>query len=170
MRRALVVFCTCVLFALGLFLAPAEAGGYRDGGGYGPRHRPHHARNAWYSSDCCYRRIVRHLTEVRYVRIAPPHRHVHRPHYRPWREVYYAPPRPPREVYSRPRPASYVDVYVGPPRRFEGYPPGYFNRYDDGYDAYNAVDVPVKRVCVQRRTPVIDGKGGWVWGFKRVCR
>jgi len=52
-------FCAC-LFAFALPAAPAQAGGYGIGV-HGPGH-------VWYSSSCCYRRVVRHEREVFYVR------------------------------------------------------------------------------------------------------
>ena len=177
MRNAFAVLCSCVLLVFCFAVSPASAGEYYNG--YYPRYRG----NVWYSSDCCYKKIVRHVREVRYVRTWPVRRYGccgpdYGPRYgygpyRPYREGYYAPYRPYREGYYG-RPASYTEVYVGPARRFEGYPPGYpgpryYNgRYGNGYDAYNSADIPAVS-CHWRRTPVLDGKGGWVWGFKRAC-
>lgn len=160
MRAALAILCTCVLFALGAFVAPAEAGGYRYGDGYYPRY----GGDVWYSSKCCYKKIVRH--DVRYVRIEPWRRYGY--YGRPWRDGYYGGYRPWREGYygGYRRPVSYTDVYVGPARRYEGYPPGYFNGGYNGYDGYDAYN---SAACIQRRVPVLDGRGGWVWGFKQVC-
>jgi len=175
MRAASAILCTCVLFVLGVFVAPAEAGGYRYGDGYYPRyggHYPRYGGDVWYSSKCCYKKIIRH--DARFVRIDPWRRYGEYAPYRPWREGYYAPPYRPNYY----RPASYTDVYVGPARRYNGYPPGYFNGgynghngYNgyDGYDAYNSVNVVGAPTCIQRRVPVLDGRGGWVWGFKQVC-
>lgn len=161
MRTALAVLSTCVLFALGAFVGPAQAGGghrsYDDG--YYPRR--HHG-DVWYSSKCCYKKIVRHVRTVRYVRIDPYRRHhgYYGP-YRPWREGYYD--RPWREGHYH-RPANYTEVYVdGPPRRYVG-GVGY-----DAYDAYNAADADGAPSCYRRRAPIADGRGGWVWGFKQVC-
>ena len=120
MRAALSVLCSCVLMVLAAAINPAHAGDrYYGGGGvyYGDGYYHRSRGNAWYSSDCCYRRVVRHVTQVRYVHVAP-RRYGWAP-YRPWREGYYRPQRP---VYVG-RPASYTEVYVGPARRFEGYPP-----------------------------------------------
>jgi hypothetical protein len=52
-------FCAC-LFAFALPAAPAQAGGYGIGV-HGPGY-------VWYSSSCCYRRVVRHRRDVFYVR------------------------------------------------------------------------------------------------------
>lgn len=159
MRFALAVLCTCVLVALGAFVVPAQAGGYRyyDNGYY-----PRYGGNVWYSSSCCYEKIVRH--EVRYVRIDPyggygyydPYRRYG--YYGPYgREGYYGPYRD--DGYGLPV-SYYTDAYVGPPRRYYGYRAVYGPRYQgyyNGYDAYNSADV----ACVQRRAQALDGK--------RVC-
>ena len=166
MRTAFAVLCTCVLLALGAFAGPAQAGGYRYyDDGYYPR-RPQ--GDVWYSSKCCYKKIVRHVRQVRYVRVSPWRRYgYYGDDYRPYR-----PYRPSRPYGDYGGPASYTDIYIDvPPRpRYVDYPPPR-SRYDrwDGYDAYNSADVNVAPTCYQRRTPVLDGKGGWVWGFKRVC-
>jgi hypothetical protein len=170
MRTAFAILCWCVLLALGGFVGPASAGGgfdgyyeryrdyprYRDG--YHPRR--HHGR-VWYSSDCCYKKIVRHERTSRYVRIHRQHRYgYYEPPYRPYR-----PYRPYGEgYYSRP-PMQYGEYYVVPPQ-----PPLPPPRYQGGYsayDAYNAYNyVPD---CTQRRVRVLDGRGGWVWGSRQVC-
>jgi len=166
MRTALAVLCTCVLFALGAFVGPAQAGGYRySDDGYYPR-RQH--GDVWYSSKCCYKKVIRHVRTVRYVRIDPYRRHGYYGPYRPWREGYYGRP---SSYYGRP--ASYTEVYIDgppPPPRYADYPPPRW-RYDrwNGYDAYNSADVNVAPTCYRRRAPVLDGRGGWVWGFKQVC-
>ena len=114
-RIAYVILCSCLLVLTALFAGPACAGDYGDGyyrdGYYGGRsyrggyHRPHRTR-VWYSSNCCYRKIVRHVRSVRYVRVRPRHR-------------YYG------YNYDRPRyRTSYYDV---PPRRYVGYD-GYADR------------------------------------------
>ncbi len=165
MRNAFAVLCSCVLMALGVAVSQAQPRDRYDDGDSRP------GSNVSYSSDCCYKKIVRTVREVRYVRIPMPGRYGWGPDRR-WREGYVRPRRP---AYVR-RPASYTEVYVGPARRFEGYPPGYFDRprydrYDryDGYDAYNSADVAAAPVCTSRRIRVLDGRGGWVWGIKRVC-
>lgn len=188
MRAASAVLCTCVLLIFGAYVESAHAGGYRDyGDGYAPRYRgggegyyPRYNRgNVWYSSKCCYKKIVRHVREVRYVRTEPYRRYGYEGSYRPWREGYSGgyDRRPWRRGYYG-RPVSYTDVYVGPARRYEGYPPGYGNvgynggysgGYNGGYDSYNSADVVVAPACVQRRVPVGDGRGGWVWAVRRAC-
>jgi hypothetical protein len=63
MRTILAALCSCA-FVVALSAAPAQAGGYGYGG-YGPSH-------VWYSSSCCYRRVVRHRRDVFYVRAGGP--------------------------------------------------------------------------------------------------
>ena len=114
-RIAYVILCSCLLVFTVLLAGPARAGDYRDGyyrDGYNSgryyRSRYHRARHprVWYSSNCCYRKIVRHVRSVRYVRVRPRHR-------------YYG------RYYNRPRyRVSYYDV---PPRRYDGYD-GYADR------------------------------------------
>lgn len=65
---ACAALCSC-LFTLALPAAPAQAGGYGYGvhgwhGGYGG----YGARHVWYSSSCCYRKVVRHQRDVVYFR------------------------------------------------------------------------------------------------------
>jgi len=54
MRIAFVLFCSIVLASLGSFVNPAKAGEY---GG----------RHVWYSSSCCYQKVVRRQRDVRYL-------------------------------------------------------------------------------------------------------
>ena len=45
--------------------------------------------------------------------------------------------------------------------------------YDDptvADDAYNAVPAASVQSCDKRRTRIPDGRGGWVWGVKTICR
>jgi hypothetical protein len=150
MRAALAILCTCVLLVLGAFVSRAQAGDYRySDSGYYPRH---YGGDVWYSSKCCYKKTIRHVRTVRYVRIDPYRRHSYYDSYRPWREGYYH------------RPVSHSDIYVdGPRRRYVG-GPSY-----DAYEAYNAAGADVAPRCYQRRAPVPDGRGGWLWGVKQVC-
>ena len=59
MRAIFAALCFCA-FALALSAASAQAGGY----GIGVRG----PSDVWYSSSCCYRRVVRHQRDVFYVR------------------------------------------------------------------------------------------------------
>ncbi len=119
-RIAYVILCSCLLVFTVLLAGPVRAGDYRDGyyrDGYdsGRYYRSHSYRSrsyrarrlrVWYSSNCCYRKIVRHVRAVRYVRVRPRHR-------------YYS------RYYNRPRyRVSYYDV---PPRRYDRYD-GYADR------------------------------------------
>lgn len=157
MRFAFAVLCSCVLVALSV---PATAGDY-----YGNGYRHRHGGSVWYSSSCCYKKIVRHERSVRYVRVdegRPYYRNGY--HDRPYRNGYY---------HDRPYRSSY---YYGSPRRYvsDGYYDngngGYYNGngryyssgYDAGYDSY-------AQSCTWRKARIADGRGGWVWGGKRVC-
>jgi len=59
-RVAYLVLGACLFTALSTYVSPVNAGEY--GGRY-----------VWYSSDCCYQKVVRHERDVRYV---PAGRHV----------------------------------------------------------------------------------------------
>lgn len=164
MRRiAFAILCSCVLAALGFPTSAARAGGYYDDGYYRHRYyddgyyRHRYRGHVWYSSKCCYKKIIRHERSVRYVRID---RWRHHGYYgRPWRYGYYE--RPYRYgYYDRPyRPAYYYDA------------PRYYNDsyWSPGYDAYNAVSAAYTDSCYRRRVPIGDGRGGWVWGLKTNC-
>ncbi len=81
---AFTAFCA-FLFALVMPAAPARAGGYGIGV-HGPGY-------VWYSSSCCYRRVVRHQREVFYVRAGS---------YLPDNVI----------VYARPRVHTYVEPHL----------------------------------------------------------
>lgn len=117
-----------------------------------------------YSSNCCYRKVVRYVRKVSYVRVDDGYRHGyyaprhHRSYYHdsPYRSVSY------REPYYRPA------VYSEPYRRpyYDGRP----YRYDGGYyDSYRPHRVSYGDNCTVRRVRVSDGYGGWVWASSRVC-
>jgi hypothetical protein len=167
MRRiAFAILGSAMLLILGLPVSAAKAGDVYYGDRYRHRYyddgyRPRYRRNVWYSSSCCYRKVVRHERRVRYVRVAPRrpyyyrHGYYDRPHYqRPWRRYGYD---------HRPyRDQTYYDV----PPRYVDYP---YERYRRGYDAYNAVPATYADTCTRRRVPYADGRGGWVWAVKTVC-
>ncbi len=148
-----------LLFAALFASGAAHAGEYYDGG-YGYR-----TGNVSYSSNCCYRKVVRYVRKVSYVRVddgyrdgyyAPRHRSTY--YYgSPYRTVDY------REPYYRP--ASYSEPYRSPyydsrPYRYSG------GDYDGGYRQYR---VSYGDGCTVRRVRVADGYGGWVWASSRVC-
>lgn len=130
----------------------AQAGEYYHGG-YGYR-----AAAVSYSSNCCYRKVVRYVRKVSYVRVddgyrdgyeAPRHRSSY--YYgSPYRQVEY------REPYYRP--AVYSEPYRQP-------------YYDGGYGGggYRPYRVSYGDSCTVRRVRVADGYGGWVWASSRVC-
>jgi hypothetical protein len=137
MRRIALVLSWCVIASVVMLAGPSYAGGYyRYDDGYS--YRPHHRNvRVWYSSSCCYRRVVRHETSVRYV---------------------------PVERYG----------YYDHPRRYGYYERPYRYRYSDypyyrSYSASNWRDVGYTESCYLRRTRILDGRGGWVWGVRRVC-
>jgi hypothetical protein len=79
MRRvAFAVFATCVLAVAASLAGAAHAGDYYRYDDDGYRVRPsYRSASVWYSSSCCYRKIVRHERTVRYVPIER-HRYVDR--------------------------------------------------------------------------------------------
>lgn len=142
MRRiAFAVLCSCVLVSIS-FVAPAKAGDYREDSYY----RNRHSGNVWYSSDCCYKKIVRHERSVRYVPVDEERRYERHGYYdRPYRSSSY---------YDTTR--SYSEGSYAPRRYDSSY--GYSNNYSSYADS-----------CHTRQVRVEDGRGGWVWGVKRVC-
>jgi hypothetical protein len=173
MRRTVFAYlCSCVLVSLALLAIPAtqaKAGDYYYGGSgyygdgyyrgssyddgyYRRRHyddgyyRPRH-RSVWYSSNCCYRKVVRHERSVRYVPTDYGYRSsdYNDGYYRrSYRSGYYERP------YYRHR--YYSDYYERPYRSYR--------YYNAGYSSYDS--------CYGGRVRVADGRGGWVWG-RRVC-
>lgn len=144
MRRVMsAILSACVLVILALPTSPAKAGDYYDDGYY----RPRHSSSTWYSSDCCYKKIVRHERSVHY-------RRLHDEGYYD-RNGYYD--RPYRHGYSYDRPRRYgYDSYV--PRRYVT--DGYYR--NGGYASY-------ADSCYRRKVPIADDRGGWVWGTKSNC-
>jgi hypothetical protein len=154
MRRvAFAVLSSCVVAFIALFAGPSHAGDYYSDDGY--YSRPYHRNvHVWYSSSCCYRRVVRHAAY--YERLD---------HYgyddRSYRSGYYDRPYRRYGYYDRPYRGGYYD---------RSYRDGYYGRsrysdysYDRGYGGSYASS------CYWRRTRVLDGRGGWVWGSRRVC-
>ena len=110
MRRvAFAVTATCVFAFITALAGAAQAGEYyRSDDGY--RVQPYHRSvNVWYSSSCCYRKVVRHERIVRYVPVER-HRYVERP----YRYGYYDEPRPYRRYAPAYRSSHWVEsVYSG---------------------------------------------------------
>ncbi len=129
MRRVML----CVLASLAFLSGPAKAGDYVGD-------RPVRHARVWYTSDCCYRKIVRDVTAVRYV----PVRRVHRR----YRSAYYRPYRYRRSWrYRQPRYGSAYGAWLGPRWRYVKY-------------------VPPPDCRLVRLT---DGAGGWVWARRAGC-
>lgn len=152
MRRFVLAFVfACVLASLGFLAAPAKAGEYYGNGYYG------HRSNVHYTSSCCYRKVVRHVTTTRYVRVDPGYRTGY--YDRPYRDGSYY-DRPYRSgYYDRPYRPAYVDAV----QYDDGYGYGLGVRRNYGGAYAHAED------CTRRRVRIPDGRGGWVWGVKRVC-
>ena len=152
MRIAIAALCSCVLVSLGVLANPAKAGDY-----YGDGYRHRHSDNVWYSSDCCYKKIVRHERSVRYSRIQDERRYE--------RHGYYDRPYRPSYTYDSPRRYDYSYT----PRRsvYDGY--NGYNGYN-GYSGYAGIAYSSHAdSCYRRRVPIEDGRGGWVWGVKANC-
>jgi hypothetical protein len=220
MRTTFAVLFSCLLLSVGIVVGPATAGEYNGGygGGYNGRYNGGYdggdnggyngryyrgynggyngysrgVANVWYSSQCCYRKLVRHVREVRFVRTEPYRRYGYydRPYRygyngggyvngngyygrgygngngyygRSYRSGYYGQSN--RGYYGRPY--HYGGGYYEGPRGG-----GYVSaapRYDEGYDAYNSVSRARAQSCDKRRTRVPDGHNGWVWRVKTVC-
>ena len=140
MRRVVsALLGACVLVSLGLVTGSAKAGDYYDDGYYRSRHS-----NSWTSSDCCYKKIVRHERNVHYRRLEN-ESYYDRPRYddRSYRQSYYD--RPYRS-YTYETPRRYVDSYSG------------YSSYSSYADS-----------CYKRSVPIADNRGGWVWGTKSNC-
>ena len=101
----LCVLSGCVLASFAFFGGPAQAGGYS---GY-------HQTRVWYTSGCCYRKVVRRVTtvrttsRVRYVRIDR--------HDVPYRYGYYTRP------YDAVRFVAYDDYWRGLSYRYANFVP-----------------------------------------------
>lgn len=160
MRRTATMVLGLGAFVFAWAFAPSatQAGEYYHGG-YGYR-----AGTVAYSSNCCYRKVVRYVRKVSYVRVDDGYRHGyyaprhHHSYYQgsPYRSVSY------REPYYRPA------VYSEPYRRpyYDGRPYRHDDAYNDGYRPYR---VSYGDSCTVRRVRVSDGYGGWVWASSRVC-
>lgn len=109
MRRVLLgVLCCCALASFAVLNGPAKAGDY-DG------HRSSSASRVWYTSSCCYRKIVRHVTRVRYVRVRP-HRYYYGDYGRRYRTTSYERPYGYYRTWPRRRVHGYRYAnYVSPP-------------------------------------------------------
>jgi hypothetical protein len=162
-RFAFALLWSCVLVACGIVSVPAKAGDYYDGG----YHHHRYSSNVWYSSNCCYKKIVRHERSVRYVPTERPYYrdgYYERPRYRgsyydrPYRSSYYSDRHYYRSGYYE-RPAYRSSYYYNTPRRYVS--DSYAVRYaGEGYYGYAGY----RDGCTRVR--VLDGRGGWVWGSR----
>ena len=169
LRIAYVILCSCPIVFAGLVatVTAANAGyrddgyrdnGYRDNGnrddGYyvDVAHPPHRASRVWYSSRCCYMKIVRHVgdrRQVRYVKVDPSRMK------KAWLEQKRERVRE-RNGYDRPR--KRVGRY-GRSWRDEEYKVIVVRRDGDG-DGER---------CRHRRVRVLKPGGGWTWAVKARC-
>jgi len=131
MRTRFAILCIAALLVLAASMAPAAAGGYYSNGYDSPDVYYGPPANVWYSSSCCYRRVVRHVSVVGYVPAEP------------YGDDYYYGSgygyggRSYVGYYGQPYYGYYGDgYYVG-----RGYGGGYYGGgyYGGGYGAYNAV-------------------------------
>ncbi len=171
---AFALLCALGLGSLALASSPAQAGNYGYYGdgyylrhhyshvGYRPyyRHRHRHTR-VWYTSSCCYRKVVRHTRSVHYQRLYegegyPDYgRSYHRSYYsRPNYTGYYGRRYRYSGYYGYPYHRPYYSDYVRRPYRY----------YDRGYDS-----VGYSRYASCRKMPLRDGHGGWVWSRRAGC-
>lgn len=111
-RNSIALLFACVLISFGIAASPAKAGDYYEDGYY--RHR--HSDNVSYSSDCCYRKTVRHERRVHYSRVEDEDSYRSSYYERPYRSSYYQSPyrssyyeRPYRSSYSYDSPRYYSD-------------------------------------------------------------
>lgn len=137
LRIAYVILCSCLVVVAGLGATPA--GAHEDDGYYSDVVNRPHRRPVWYSSTCCYLKIVRHVGDRRQVRYVRVRGNRYRPNDR-------APPRKPVTYRHRPRPTTKYDVYVV--RRDRGV------RRDR---------------CHRRRVRVLSADGGSVWALTARC-
>lgn len=155
MHRLLLAILGFLVFGFASLLSSRNvaAGEYYDGG--------YVTRGAVsYSSNCCYRKVVRTVRTVRYVRVDDGYRHgYYAPRYRssyydtPYRHSYYGEPYRSAQYYGR-------------PYRYDG--GGYYGGYYGGYGV-SRVGYGYGESCTVRRVRVSDGYGGWVWARSRVC-
>ena len=151
--RIKIFSIACVLASLSM-TEITKAGDYYDDGYYRPR-----SRSVWYSSDCCYKRVTRHSSY--YVRTDDDYdRRSSYDDYPRYRRSYYS-DYAPRRYYDDYAPRRYYSDYA-PRRYYNGYS---YSGYSSGYSSY----ANYSETCTWRRTRIDDGRGGWVWGARRVC-
>ena len=141
-RIAYVILSSCLVAFAALGASSANAGGHDDGYTRDVTLRPHRVVRVWYSSNCCFRKIVRHERKVRYVRTPPPR-------YRPADES--EPPRYRRHDGKHERP--YRQTY-DVPRHHAVADNGYGGRVEH---------------CHRKRVRVLGADGGAVWALTARC-
>ncbi|MGC1465145.1 MAG: hypothetical protein WA792_05380 [Pseudolabrys sp.] len=152
MRRVgLMIVFACLLAAAGTWSDSAKAGEY---GYYGDGYHRHYSGNVWYSSNCCYRRVVRHSAHYEHL-YGDGYYPRHGYYDSPYRSSYYGPSYRSGGYYGRP--------YYGDSYRPRGYAYGYGGHV--GYGGYDSYDCS----AYSHRVKVYDGRGGWVWGGRAGC-
>ncbi len=119
----------CLLASLAFLSDPASAGNY-----------PERAGRVWYTSSCCYLKIVRDGATVRYVRVKRSYRTT-------------------QVCYDWRYRAYYPWPYYGPPHSTY-YP------YRSGVSSRYANYLPPPDCRLVRLT---DGAGGWIWARRAGC-
>lgn len=161
-RIAYVILCSCLLAIAGLVVSPAfagsrDGGSYRDDGYYREADdyrdidfRPHRIPRVWYSSSCCYRKIVRHVgsvRQVRYVKVPPP-------------QVEETAVKLP---YARP-------AHLGPSKQVSrGDSARHVAKYEVIVVRHDRDHAPVRERCRHKRVRVLSGDGGTVWALTARC-
>lgn len=137
------ILAACAPIVIGILAGPVNAGDYYDSG----YRREWRSAGVSYSTDCCYRKIIRHWRSVRYERV-----------YEPPRRRYY-PRRYGENDYGPDYRYRYSDDYYAPRRSVsENY---YQPRRYAEYRSYSD-DCQLRRLW--------DGRGGWVWAIRRGCQ
>jgi hypothetical protein len=75
-RLASVIFCSCLFAVIGALAAPTEAANGADRVRRAAQVKPAGAGSVWYSTSCCYRKVVKHVRGeakvVAYIRMPEP--------------------------------------------------------------------------------------------------
>jgi hypothetical protein len=195
MRRLASAFLyACLLLCLAVLARPASAQDYYYGDGYthhyyhpyydGGYYHPHRHSQVWYSSSCCYRKVVRHVRTVHYERVDEGYPYYRDDEYRyggyerPYHHYYYEHPYR-YGTYEHP----YHHAYYGHPYRYGYYEHPYYrhryydyHRYDNDYlyRPYRHYDlgydsVGYGRYAQCRLKPLPDGHGGFLPSRKAGC-
>lgn len=153
-RTAYLILCSCLIVFAGVVAGPADAGNrdddYRDDGRYvDVAYPPQRPNRVWYSSSCCYMKIVRHVghkREVRYVKVRSS-------------RIKEAMLERQRERAGRRERVRERVRHSDRPRRVARYKVIVVRR--DGEDDGER--------CRHRRVRVLKAGGGWTWALTARC-